>query len=93
MSRGNLRAVHRPVSGGLDTAAFASVVANLAVVASHTGEPLTKAMVLGVGGGLGAGYIMREFDSHQFRARARVVPRHRVPCIGPEWRLRSSLPR
>ena len=52
-----------------DTAAFANVLANLGVVAPHTGEPLTEAMVLGVGGGLGAGYILWEFDSHQFRAR------------------------
>ena len=57
--------------GGLDgdTAAFANVLANLGVVAPHTGEPLTEAMVLGVGGGLGAGYILWEFDSLPFRAR------------------------
>jgi len=37
--------------GGLDgdTAAFANVLANLGVVAPHTGEALTEAMVLGVG--------------------------------------------
>ena len=52
-----------------DTAAFANVLANLGVVAPHTGEPLTEAMVLGVGGGLGAGYILWEFDSHPFRSR------------------------
>jgi Butirosin biosynthesis protein H, N-terminal/Domain of unknown function (DUF4872) len=52
-----------------DTAAFANVLANLGVVAPHTGEPLTEAMVLGVGGGLGAGYIMWEFASHQLRSR------------------------
>ncbi len=52
-----------------DTAALANVLANLGVVAPHTGEPLTEAMVLGVGGGLGAGYILWEFDSHQFRSR------------------------
>ena len=52
-----------------DTAALANVLANLGVVAPHTGEPLTEAMVLGVGGGLGAGYILWQFDSHQFRAR------------------------
>ncbi len=52
-----------------DTAAFANVLANLGVVAPHTGEPLTEAMVLGVGGGLGAGYILWEFDSHRFRSR------------------------
>ena len=57
--------------GGLhgETAAFANVLANLGVLAPHTGEPLTEAMVLGVGGGLGAGYILWQFDSHQFRAR------------------------
>ena len=52
-----------------DTAAFANVLANLGVVAPHTGEPLTEAMVLGVGGGLGAGYILWEFDSLRFRSR------------------------
>ena len=57
--------------GGVDgdTAAFANVLANLGVVAPHTGEPLTEAMVLGVGGGLGAGYILWEFDALPFRAR------------------------
>ncbi len=52
-----------------DTAAIANVLANLGVVAPHTGEPLTEAMVLGVGGGLGAGYILWEFESHPFRSR------------------------
>ena len=47
-----------------DTAAFANVLANTGVVAPHTGEPLTEAMVLGVGGGLGAGYILWEFARH-----------------------------
>ncbi|MEZ5090042.1 MAG: hypothetical protein R2719_10165 [Micropruina sp.] len=42
--------------GGVgDTAVLANVLANLGVVAPHTGEPLTEAVVLGVGGGLGAG--------------------------------------
>src|SRR3954469_23457378 len=49
-----------------DTVAFANVLANLGVVAPHSGEPLTEAMVLGVGGGLGAGYIMWEFE-HGYR--------------------------
>ena len=31
------------------------------------GEPLSEAMVLGVGGGLGAGYILWEFDAHSAR--------------------------
>jgi hypothetical protein len=50
-----------------DTAAFANVLANLGVVAPHSGEPLTEAVVLGVGGGLGAGYIMWEFEAHGYR--------------------------
>jgi len=52
--------------GGLhaDTAAFANVLANTGVVAPHSGAPLSEAMVLGVGGGLGAGYILWEFAQH-----------------------------
>jgi hypothetical protein len=30
----------------------------------HTGEPLTEAMLLGISGGLGAGYILWEFQKH-----------------------------
>jgi hypothetical protein len=46
-----------------DTAGVANVLANHGVVAGHTGEPLTEAMVLGIGGGLGAGYILWEFKA------------------------------
>lgn len=44
--------------GGLhpETAAVANVLANLGV-SSSIGEPLTEAAILGIGGGLGAGYI------------------------------------
>ena len=51
--------------GGLhpDTAGVANVLAHHGVVAEHTGEPLSEAMVLGIGGGLGAGYILWEFES------------------------------
>jgi hypothetical protein len=51
--------------GGIhpDTAAVANVLAHHGVVAGHTGEPLSEAMVLGIGGGLGAGYILWEFES------------------------------
>jgi hypothetical protein len=51
--------------GGLhpDSAAVANVLAHHGVVAGHTGEPLSEAMVLGIGGGLGAGYILWEFES------------------------------
>ena len=47
-----------------DTAAVANVLAHHGVVAGHTGEPLSEAMVLGIGGGLGAGYILWEFEAH-----------------------------
>ena len=52
--------------GGLhpETATLANVLANQGVVSGLTGEPLTEAAVLGIGGGLGAGYILWEFKSH-----------------------------
>ncbi len=50
-----------------ETAAVANVLAHLGVTAGHTGEPLSEAMVLGVGGGLGAGYILWEFQAHRVR--------------------------
>ena len=46
-----------------DTAAVANVLAHHGVACGHTGEPLSEAMVLGIGGGLGAGYILWEFES------------------------------
>jgi hypothetical protein len=54
---------YRP-RGGLSptTAAVANVLADRGMVSRLTGEPLSEAMVLGVGGGLGAGYILWEFD-------------------------------
>jgi Butirosin biosynthesis protein H, N-terminal/Domain of unknown function (DUF4872) len=50
-----------------ETATIAGVLANRGLVAPHTGEPLSEAMVLGVGGGLGAGYILWEFKEHARR--------------------------
>jgi hypothetical protein len=52
--------------GGLhpETAALANLLANQGVVSGLTGEPLTEAAILGIGGGLGAGYILWEFQSH-----------------------------
>lgn len=51
--------------GGLhsETATLANVLANQGVVSGLTGEPLTEAAILGIGGGLGAGYILWEFKS------------------------------
>lgn len=68
-----------------DTAALANVLANLGVFAPHTGEPLTEAMVLGVGGGLGAGYILWEFDSHQFRSRVLTLGFRRLWQYPDRW--------
>ena len=51
-----------------DTAAIAGVLANRGLLAPHTGQPLSEAMVLGVGGGLGAGYILWEFKAHDLRS-------------------------
>jgi len=52
--------------GGLhpETATLANVLANQGVVSGLTGEPLTEAAILGIGGGLGAGYILWEFKRH-----------------------------
>ena len=47
-----------------ETATLANVLANQGVVSGLTGEPLTEAAILGIGGGLGAGYILWEFKSH-----------------------------
>ena len=63
---------HRPstsCSAGVhpDTHAIAGVLANRGLPAPHTGQPLSEAMVLGVGGGLGAGYILWEFKAQDYR--------------------------
>jgi hypothetical protein len=51
--------------GGLhpETATLANVLANQGVVSGLTGKPLTEAAILGISGGLGAGYILWEFKS------------------------------
>jgi hypothetical protein len=51
--------------GGLhpETASLANVLANQGVISGLTGRPLTEATILGIGGGLGAGYILWEFKS------------------------------
>src|SRR4029079_14473055 len=46
--------------GGLhpETATLANVLANQGVVSGLTGEPLTEAAILGIGGGLGSGHTL-----------------------------------
>ena len=48
-----------------ETSTLTNSLAALGVTAPHTGQPYTEAMLLGVGGGLGAGYILWEFKAHQ----------------------------
>jgi hypothetical protein len=47
-----------------ETAALTNGLAAYGLTAPHTGRPYTEAMLLGVGGGLGAGYILWEFKAH-----------------------------
>jgi Butirosin biosynthesis protein H, N-terminal/Domain of unknown function (DUF4872) len=63
--------------GGLhpETATLANVLANQGVVSGLTGEPLTEAAILGIGGGLGAGYILWEFQAEH---RGKI---HRGPVL------------
>lgn len=46
------------------TAAITNALATQGVTNPHTNQPFTEAMILGVGGGLGAGYILWEFKAH-----------------------------
>lgn len=50
-----------------DTAGLCNLLAFQGVLAPHTGAPYTEAMLLGVGGGLGMGYILWEFEAHDAR--------------------------
>ena len=51
-----------------DTHAITGVLANRGLLDPDTGRPLSEAMVLGVGGGLGAGYILWAFKAHDQRS-------------------------
>lgn len=50
-----------------ETAALTNCLAAAGGLAPHTGQPYTEAMLLGLGGGLGAGYILWEFQEHHAR--------------------------
>ena len=58
----------------------------------HGGAPLSEAMVLGVGGGLGAGYILWEFESHGYRSARRSASggRGSTRTAGPPSRRSGS---
>jgi hypothetical protein len=74
--------------GGLhpETATLANVLANQGVVSGLTGEPLTEAAILGIGGGLGAGYILWQFQAEH---RGKV---HRGPVLTLGFRNRWQYP-
>ena len=73
-----------------DTAAFANVLANTGIVAPHTGAPLSEGMVLGLGGGLGAGYILWEFADHPSRSRHLVLGFQRQWQYPARWAAETA---
>ena len=55
-----------------ETSACANAFANRGITDPFTGQPISEALVLGAGGGVGAGYILWEFNSMKGTPR-RVV--------------------
>jgi hypothetical protein len=51
--------------GGLhpETAAVGNILANAGVVAPHTGDPFSEAFLLGLGGGISAGYFVFQYGN------------------------------
>ena len=49
--------------GGINpyTASIRNVAAQLGATAPHTNKPFSEAMILGIGGGIGAGYVMIDY--------------------------------
>ena len=47
-----------------ETATMTNVLANQGFVSPHNGRPLSEAMVFGIAGGLGCGYILWEFKKY-----------------------------
>lgn len=50
-----------------ETASLTNVLAAHGVNDPRTGKPFSEAMLLGIGGGLGAGYILWEFKEHNIK--------------------------
>lgn len=61
--------------GGIypETAALTNSLAAKQIVAPHTGKPFSEAMILGIGGGLGMGYILWEFQEHRMQHNIKVL--------------------
>lgn len=56
-----------------ETAALANVLAANQIVAPHTGRPFSEAMLFGISGGLGMGYILWEFHEHRMQHDIKVL--------------------
>src|SRR5690606_10595718 len=50
-----------------ETASLTNVLAAAGVRNPRTGAPYSESLLLGIGGGLGAGYILWEFQEHQIK--------------------------
>lgn len=52
--------------GGIhpETATYTNILASQHVTAPHTSRPYTEAMIFGIAGGIGCGYILWEFKKH-----------------------------
>lgn len=56
-----------------ETAALTNVLAAKQIVAPHTGNPFSEAMIFGISGGLGMGYILWEFQEHRMEQHIKVL--------------------
>jgi hypothetical protein len=61
--------------GGIhpETAGLTNILAAKQIVAPHTGKPFSEAMLLGISGGLGMGYILWEFQEHRMQHNIKVL--------------------
>lgn len=57
---------HYTQFGGVhpETATMTNVLASQGLTAPHTGRPFSEAMLFGIAGGIGCGYILWEFKAH-----------------------------
>lgn len=61
--------------GGIhpETAALTNILAAKQIVAPHTGKAFSEAMIFGISGGLGMGYILWEFQEHRMQHNIKVL--------------------
>lgn len=50
-----------------ETAALTNILRAQGMRSPHNGQPFSEALLLGIGGGLGAGYILWEFKEHRVK--------------------------